>query len=52
MEDFDLIAHCEMEPLKPFGVKFSIVSPSVYKDRTKESSNEKQRTNESVDSIN
>lgn len=52
LEDFEFIAHCEVEALKPFGVKFSIISPSVYKDRTKEASNEKQRTNESVDSIN
>lgn len=50
-EDFEFIAHCEMEVMRPFGVKFSIISPSVYKDRTKES-NEKQKTNESVDSIN
>lgn len=38
-----------MEALKGAGVKFSIFSPSAYKDRTKEGSNE-QRTNESVDS--
>lgn len=51
LEDFDLIAHCEIEPTKSFGVKFSVISPSVYKDWAKDNSSEKQKTNESIDSI-
>lgn len=51
LEDFEFIAHCELEPLKPFGVKVAVMSSAAYKDRGKES-NEKQKTNESVDSVN
>lgn len=38
--------------MKPFGVKVGVMSSSTYKDRAKEASSEKQKTNESVDSIN
>lgn len=40
-----------MEPVKNYGMKFTIITPSVYKDKTKDISNEKEKTNSSVDSI-
>ena len=51
MDDYEFIAHCSLEPAKNYGMKFTIITPSVYKDKAKDTTNEKEKTNSSVDSI-
>lgn len=51
VEEFDFIGHFEVESLGAQRAKVNVLNVSTYKDKSKTTNTEKQKTNESVDSL-
>ena len=51
VEEFDFIGHFEVESLGAQRAKVNVLNVSTNKDKSKTTNNEKQKTNESVDSL-